>query len=510
MDPSLPGLDAASLAVLIRERAASRGDAPYLLDARSSRVLTYAALEGHVAAREHQFRRWGLERGERIGLAVGDPLTFAAWFLAAMTAGLWVAPLDPSSTQHVAAVLERGRALHLSAIVSEHEAPSAPSSFRWHHIDVDEFDADEDAELRGGAEAGGVVLSSSGTTGTPKVIPLSTLQVLSTARLIARHHRLDESDRGFNPLPLWHINAEVVGLLATLVAGASLVVDERFHRTEFWRLMEEFEVTWINAVPAIISRLATPSDHEVAPRRVRFVRSASAPLAPALFERFEAAWGLPILQTYGMTEAASQICATPVDGARKAGSVGIAVGVEVRVVAHGDRVAAGVVGDVEIKGSTVITSYESADYDDRFSHDGWLKTGDLGYLDDDAYLFLVGRDDDVINRGGEKIHPLEVELILAEVGGVQSVAVVASPDDVFGQVPVAFIQPDDESVLTSLTELAAIVERVRRCSFDALAKAQRPTFVKIVRALPVHATGKIRRSLLRQGDDVTIVYEERL
>ena len=150
MEPSLPGPDVDSLASLIRERAASRADAPYLLDARSSRVVTYASLEGHVAAREHQFRRWGLERGERIGLAVGDPLTFAAWFLAAMCAGLWVAPLDPSSAPHIATVLERGRVLRLSAIVSEHDAPAAPSAFRWHHVDVDDFDANEVGDLTAG------------------------------------------------------------------------------------------------------------------------------------------------------------------------------------------------------------------------------------------------------------------------------------------------------------------------------------------------------------------------
>src|ERR1700677_4712409 len=150
MDSSLSEPHIDSLTALIRERAATSGDAPYLLDARSSRVISYASLEGHIAAREHQLRRWGLERGERVGLAVGDPLTFAAWFLAAMCAGLWVAPLDPSATQHVSTVLERGRALRLSAIVSEHEAPAAPSSFRWHHIEVDDFDADADGELNDG------------------------------------------------------------------------------------------------------------------------------------------------------------------------------------------------------------------------------------------------------------------------------------------------------------------------------------------------------------------------
>ncbi len=504
-----------SLVELIRKRAEDSGDALYLLDARSSRTVSYASLLGHVASREHQFRRWGLDRGERIGLAVSDPLTFSVWFLAAMSTGLWVAPLDPSVNQHVATALERGRALRLSAMVSDYEAPATPSSFRWHHVVDDEFAGDDESagddavDLAVGASEGGVVLSSSGTTGLPKVMVLSVPHMLATASLIAAHHRLDDSDRGFNPLPLWHVNAEVVGLLATLVAGASLVLDERFHRTDFWRIIDEFDVTWINAVPAIISRLATAKEGEVAPPRVRFVRSASAPLSPALFEQFEAAWKLPILQTYGMTEAASQICATPVDGPRKAGSVGVAAGVDVRVVAHGETVPHGVVGDVEIKGPTVITSYDSPSYDDRFTRDGWLITGDLGYFDADGYLFLVGRDDDVINRGGEKIHPLEVELLLAGVSGVESLAVVAAPDDVFGQVPVVFVQPDDESVLFSLVELSALVERLRSCALESLTKAQRPTLVKVVRSLPVHATGKLRRSLLRQGD-ITVVYEERL
>ncbi len=509
MDAASSAHGADSLVELIRERVAANGDAPYLLDARSSRAVSYASLPGHLAARGHLFHRWGLDRGERLGLAVSDPLTFSVWFLAAIAAGLWVAPLDPSASQHAATVLERGRALRLSAVVSEHEAPASPASFRWHRVDDDDVDTDDAGDLPVGAGEGGIVLSSSGTTGLPKVMVLSVSQVLATARLVAAHHRLDDSDRGFNPLPLWHINAEVVGLLATLVAGASLVLDERFHRTDFWRIIDDFDVTWINAVPAIIARLATPNGEKVAPPRVRFVRSASAPLAPTLFEQFEATWNVPVVQTYGMTEAGSQICATPVDGARKAGSVGVAAGVDVRVVAHGEIVRHGVVGDVEIKGPTVITSYDSPNYDDRFTRDGWLKTGDLGYFDDDGYLFLVGRDDDVINRGGEKIHPLEVELVLAVVGGVASVAVVAAPDDVFGQVPIAFVQPEEESALFSLIELAALVERLRRYALESLPKAQRPVLVKIVRSLPVHATGKLRRSLLREGD-ITVVYEERL
>ena len=143
MDAASSAHGADSLVELIRERVAANGDAPYLLDARSSRAVSYASLPGHLAARGHLFHRWGLDRGERLGLAVSDPLTFSVWFLAAIAAGLWVAPLDPSANQHAATVLERGRALRLSAVVSEHEAPASPASFRWHRVDDDDVDTDD-------------------------------------------------------------------------------------------------------------------------------------------------------------------------------------------------------------------------------------------------------------------------------------------------------------------------------------------------------------------------------
>jgi acyl-CoA synthetase (AMP-forming)/AMP-acid ligase II len=353
------------------------------------------------------------------------------------------------------------------------------------------------------ASLGGLLLSSSGTTGAPKVMALGVEQLLATADLIARHHRFAVSDRGFNPLPLWHVNAEVVGLLATLVAGSSLVLDDRFHRTGFWKLVNELDVTWINAVPAIISRLATLDEGESPSRRIRFIRSASAPLAPSLFERFEAEAGVPIVQSYGMTEAASQICVSPIEEVRKAGSVGRPAGVGVRVLAEGSAV-----GPIEIKGPTVITRYESPGYESRFDEDGWLRTGDLGYFDDDGYLFIVGRDDDVINRGGEKIYPLEIEEILATVDGVVRVAVVARDDEVFGQVPIAFVQPRAE-LLTSAGELASLAGRVREKAGEFLSPARRPTSVSVVETLPAHATGKIQNASLRRGE-VAVIYEERL
>ncbi len=498
MEPPPSTLD--PLLALVQRQSRERDSELFLLDARSERTSSYAQLGERVDRHRRTLGSWGLKSGERVGLVVGDPLTFAEWFLAGICFGAWVAPLDPNPASGLASAA-RAATLGVTLVVSDRPAP-ANTSIDWIGVQGAHAERDEVAtEVE--PSRGGIILSSSGTTGSPKVMALPVEQLLATADLIVTHHRFLASDRGLNPLPLWHVNAEVVGLLSTLRAGASLVLDERFHRTNFWRVANGFDVTWVNAVPAIIARLVSAGDDDAPSRSIRFVRSASAPLAPSLFERFEATVGVPIIQSYGMTEAASQICVSPIDDVRKAGSVGRPAGVEVRVVA-GD----GEVGPIEITGPTVISRYESPGYEDRFSDDGWLRTGDLGYFDADGYLFIVGRDDDVINRGGEKIYPLEIEEILVGVAGVARVAVVGRDDDVFGQVPVAFVQPAAD-VEWETASLAELVSRVRERASASLPSTRRPTSVCVLRELPAHATGKVQNAQLRRGE-VSVVYEERL
>ena len=292
---------------------------------------------------------------------------------------------------------------------------------------------------------GGVVLSSSGTTGTPKVVRLGQDKLLYTARNVASHLQLGADDRGFNPLPLFHINAEVVGLLSTLVAGSCLVLDDRFHRNAFWELMARRSITWINAVPAIISRLGAPGPDEMVPGGIRFIRSASAPLPVATADRFEANTGIPVIETYGMTEAASQITAHPLALPRRPGSVGLPVGVELRIVRQAEPVGSRReapeyhIGHVEIRGPSVVGGYVGNGHRDRFHPDGWLRTGDLGHRDADGFVYLDARTDDVINRGGEKVFPREVEEVISADPMVASVAVVGRDDPELGQVPVAYV-----------------------------------------------------------------------
>jgi oxalate---CoA ligase len=502
-----------SLQEVIEHHASLRPKGTYLVDVQSARIVTFEQLNDNVRLWRERVFSWQLNPTDRIGLMVSDPLEFSLCFLGLLAAGIWVAPIDPSVTYVSGAQLyERVKNMRLSCIVSDRPAP-INTKVEWRELSTPWTTQTENDEAtwRSDLNTGGVILASSGTTGTPKVMALPTKQLLHTAQLVASHNELSPADRGLNPLPLWHINAEVVGLLATLIAGASLALDDRFHRTGFWAYVEQHQVTWINAVPAIISRLSVLNETEDVPSRVRFIRSASAPLSPALLRQFEKDTGVAIIESYGMTEAASQICVNPLSGPRKIGSVGKAIGVELRVLTtEQDGTATSgphQIGMVEIRGDSVIRRYDGAGYEDRFSDDGWLNTGDLGYVDDDGFVFLVGRSDDVINRGGEKIFPREIEDVILGVRGVVGAAVIGVSDDVFGQVPSSYVQLEGISASTPIEELQIATKEIHDALVAAFSRARRPVSINVVAQLPAHATGKIQKKVLGAGS-VPVLFQE--
>jgi oxalate---CoA ligase len=444
----------------ISQHAARDGDACYLREGTGTAALSYAELQRSVPAWEQYLDRAGIAPGTSVAVALPDPVSYAAALVGIVAAGRVAVPLDPA-----APAAEHSRVLAL-------------------------------ARSADGGGTGGIFLCTSGTTGTPKGILLREDQLSHVAAGIAAHHRLTPADRGYCCLPLFHINAEVVGLLATLCAGGCLVLDRKFSRSRFWPLIAGHQITWINAVPAIITLLALePTGQQQ--RRVRFVRSASAPLPPATLERFEQAYGIPVIETYGMTEAASMITANPLDGPRKAGSAGLPVGTELRIARPGQDGSAPCppyeTGRVQIRGAGVIRAYASPARAGVIDQDGWLDTGDLGYLDDDGYLFLAGRSDDVINRGGEKIYPRDIEDFLQAQPGVLSAAVVPVPDDVLGQRPVAYIVQADAS--EPAVSMAAALHQACK---TGLPRHKRPSEIFVVEQLPTGPTGKLARYRLRE------------
>jgi oxalate---CoA ligase len=486
----------------IERAAAAHGADLYLADARGPAALSYAGLLDAVTDVERRLDAAGLPRGARIVVRFTEPVEYATALVAIVAAGRVAVPLDPAAPDtdvarvvgvaRPAAVIYRANAVPGGAqgdLTGEATRPFDRAEFDFDVIDS--ADPLGTAPVTPASADGGIFLCTSGTTGTPKGILLREGQLAHVAASVVECHRLGRDDRGYCSLPLFHVNAEVVGLLATLRAGAYLALDRKFSRRGFWEMITERKITWINAVPAIISILAIepPVDR---PAALRFVRSASAPLPLAALERFENALGVPVVETYGMTEAASMITANPVDGPRKPGSAGRPAGSQVQVALPGGGTAApGEVGRVQIRGAGVIASYDSGGRPGVIDAAGWLDTSDLGYLDADGYLFLVGRADDVINRGGEKIYPREIEEILLAQPGVRSAAVVGAVDDVLGERPVAYVVADPAGVAA---EVEAVLREV--CAAQ-LPRHKQPSQFCLVAEMPLGPTGKISRRQLK-------------
>ena len=482
----------------IEQAAANHGEDVYLADARSTATLTYAELLELTRDTELRIEKAGLMPGARIGVRLAEPLEYAAALVAIVAAGRVAVPLDPGAPEaDVARVLGVAGAAAMITVgqpdtKAAREAASGTNRPFWGNcFDFDLLEGFAPPSATG-KPVGGIFLSTSGTTGAPKGILLHEAQLMHVATSVVESHRLTAADRGYCSLPLFHVNAEVVGLLATLRAGAYLTVDRKFSRRGFWEIISERSITWINAVPAIISILSMDPP-AAPPAGLRFVRSASAPLPLASLQKFEGEIGVPIVETYGMTEAASMITANPVDGPRKPGSAGRPAGSEVRVeAASGAPAAVGEIGRVKIRGAGVIRAYDSGGRPGVIDTDGWLDTNDLGYLDADGYLFLVGRSDDVINRGGEKIYPREIEEVLLAQPGVRSVAVIGLPDAVLGERPAAYI------VLTEGTEASADLEAALRASCaERLPRPKQPSEFCFIDQLPLGRTGKVSRRLLK-------------
>lgn len=492
---------------LLSRRVSESAGASAYFEASSGRSVDWSHIAAGAATLEGTFARPGA--ASVTGLALGDTLGFAATYVSALAAGMCIAPLDPRSTAEE--MLSSVAALRVADLIVDSSAPDVPVE-RLQDAGVRIWTL-RGTELRPAGpvpkdtppppshqEGPGVLLATSGTTGEPKVVPLKESQLLHVAGAIADHHELSRSDVGFCPLPLFHINAQVVGLLSTLVSGGRLALEARFRPREFWDGVAESQATWLNLVPAILGILCdlpTSRDHAGA---IRFARSASAPLPEAILHRFEANTGIGVLETYGMTEAASQIAANPLlRSQRRPGSAGMPVRTGVRVVgeAGGELMRAGLPGRIQISGPSVVERYLGAGPDGlpraALTKDGWLDTGDVGFLDPDGFLYVSGRADDVINRGGEKVYPREVEEVLIQHPEVALAAVAAEAHPLLGAQPVAFVTT---SAQHDASESQAFISELEAMCARSLSRYKRPVRIVLVQALPTGRTGKLDRKRL--------------
>ncbi|MDR0358750.1 MAG: AMP-binding protein, partial [bacterium] len=349
---------------------------------------------------------------------------------------------------------------------------------------------DPPAAARFEGSDGGLVVFTSGTTGRPRAVLLTRENLLACAIEVARAHALGARDRVLSPLPLTHVNAPVISLLATVLSGGDVVLLPRFEPRLFWRAAAGEGATWANLVPPLLSLLDGRREAARA-TSLRFLRSASAPLTSALMEAVEDAFGVPVVESYGISEASSQVTANDVPpGTRRPGWVGTPRGVEVWVVGpDGAALAPGDVGEVIVRGPTVMRGYlGDPEATEAALRGGWLHTGDLGARSEEGALRIAGRSKELINRGGEKIAPRLVEDVLLAHPAVLDVAVVGVPDPVYGEEIKALVVPAGER--------GRVPADVQRYAAAQLAVHERPRLWEAVDQIPRNAAGKIRRAHL--------------
>jgi acyl-CoA synthetase (AMP-forming)/AMP-acid ligase II len=430
----------------------------------------------------------------------GTWMTAAAALLALWRAGHAPAPLDLRLGARDIADRIRLVRPELVLTIAEHEATIAEALRLAGCPDVAIVSVDPDphawqpvlAPRSVCAADPGLIIFTSGTTGTPKAVLLTRANVLACAEAVVEAQRLTERDRVLNALSFAHINAPIIALLATVLSGGDLYTLRRFEPSEVWQAVAEHGITWINLVPPLIAALARhPRAADDMPRgTLRFVRSASSPLPPSTMAAFESAFGVAVVESYGVSEAASQLTMNDVPpGRRFAGAVGWARGIELRIVGlDGADLPAGQPGEVLVRGPSVMAGY----LDDPAAtaaalRDGWLWTGDVGILDDAGVLRLVGRNKEFINRGGEKIAPRAVEEALMEHPAIADAAVVGVPDDTYGEEIKAFVVLAEGVEPPSLRDL-------RHFANSRLPVHARPRDFAIVPAIPRNPSGKLRRA----------------
>jgi acyl-CoA synthetase (AMP-forming)/AMP-acid ligase II len=327
-------------------------------------------------------------------------------------------------------------------------------------------------------------------------VPLTQRNLAVSAANVSASLALTESDRCLNVMPLFHIHGLVAGLLAPLSAGGAVACTPGFDAFKFYEWMDELRPTWYTAVPTMHHLiLSRASRHAEVIERVglRFLRSSSASLPPPVMEGLEEAFGAPMIEAYGMTEASHQMASNPLPpDERKPGSVGKGTNVEIGIMdADGRMLPDGDRGEVVIKGGNVVAGYENnPDANAQAYTDGWFRTGDQGYVDDDGYLFLTGRLKEIINRGGEKISPREVDETLLQHPDIAEAVAFAVPHDKLGE---------DIAAAVVLAEGASLSDRdVRRFAADRLADYKVPRKVVIVDEIPKGPTGKVQRISLAE------------
>ncbi|HET6387734.1 acyl--CoA ligase [Hyphomicrobium sp.] len=479
--------------------------------ASGAKPLTFGGFRTLVLRTIARLNEFGIGRGDRVAIVLPNGPEMATAFVATASAAT-AAPLNPayradeydfymSDINTKALIVEEGSTSPAIAVAEKRgiliiTLQSDPD----HGAGAFTLSAPagrEQPENAGPAQIDdtALILHTSGTTSRPKIVPLTHRNVSASAQNIAAALNLSSEDRALNVMPLFHIHGLIAGTLAPLSRGGSIFCTPGFNALKFFSAMDEAKPTWYTAVPtmhqAIVAR--SHNNREIIERnKLRFIRSSSSSLPPQVITELEAAFGAPVVEAYGMTEAAHQMASNPIGGTRKPGTVGIAAGPEVAIMdPDGNLLPTGETGEIVIRGENVTAGYENNDKanGEAFTN-GWFRTGDQGHIDADGYITITGRLKEIINRGGEKVSPREVDEVLMDHPAVAQVVTFAMPHDKLGEEVAAAVV---------LREGKQATEReLRDFASEHLANFKVPRKILLLPEIPKGATGKLQRIGLAQ------------
>jgi long-chain acyl-CoA synthetase len=492
---------------LLRAQAARIPEQPFVC--WRGHTVSYGEFDARTDALAAGLADLGIEPGDVVSVMLPNcPEFLEAWW-AILKAGAVFGPINPAfTTPEAAYVIGHSQAV---AVVTDATGAATltagrrtPEMAKLRH--VISVDGGGDVALQTLAARGGTAPASgrgpndvatlmytSGTTGKPKGAMLTHGNFLANAAMGAEVLPLVEGERVGMMLPLFHVNAQLVTCVIPMMVGCEIAMWERFSASTFWQTVTELEPVALSAVPTILAAVLHNDNAPTGPTSLRYVICGAAPLSRDLLEAFEGRFDIRILEGYGLTESTCVSSLNPYYGVRKPGSIGLPVrGQQMKVVApDGGAVADGELGEIVVKGPNVMAGYLHNEQATAATiRDGWLHTGDVGYVDSDGYFFIVDRAKDMIIRGGENIYPREIEEVLYAHADVMECAVIGVPHDVRGEEVLAVVAPTPDAELDG--------EQLSAWAAERLAAFKVPRRFEIRSELPKNATGKINKPPLRE------------
>ncbi|MEH2175279.1 acyl--CoA ligase [Nostoc sp.] len=468
------------------------------------RSLTYKQLRENIIGLVSQLNSFGLKRGERIAIAMTNGSPMAITFLAAALCGT-TAPLNPKYKQEEFAfyyqdtqakaliTLSEGLEAAIASVTPDmmliNAKVNTDGTLSFESVKTGSESAESANPTAPNGDDIAMILHTSGTTSRPKRVPIRHRNLIASAGNLTSAYSLTAADTTLCLMPLFHVHGLVGCLLATLASGGTLVCPNGFNALEFWKLVDTYKPTWYSAAPTMhqtILARASRNPEIVKANRFRFIRSSSASLPPIIIEQLEATLNAPVVESYSMTEASHLMTTNPLPPkVRKPGTVGYGFGVEVGIMdSEGNLLSQGSLGEVVVKAPNVIDGYENNPEANATAFvNGWFRTGDQGTVDADGYLRLTGRIKELINRGGEKISPLEVDDVLLRHPAVAEALAFAVPHKSLGE--------DIHAAVVLKAEVGE-KELLAHCA-TMLADFKVPKQIHILEQLPRGATGKLQR-----------------